>query len=78
MKSLNDLPKYLTAKRYNHTPEQDPKKNNKDDKEDEDDGKISSLLAKAFLWMLSAYMVIALISLMFPNSNQPEVLFMNP
>lgn len=67
---MNDLPVYLTAKRYNHTPPDDQKKPNKDD---EDDGKISSLLAKAFLWMLSAYMVIAIISLMFPNSNQPEV-----
>lgn len=70
LKDLSSLPKYLSAKRYNHTPSDDPKKPGKDD---DDDGKISSLLAKAFLWMLSAYMVIAIISLMFPNSNQPEV-----
>lgn len=50
---------------------QDP--NKKPEKEDEEDNKISSILAKAFLWMLSAYMVIAVISLLFPSSNQPEV-----
>lgn len=49
----------------------DPKKPNNDD---EDKDKISSLIAKAFLWMLTAYMVIAIISLMFPSSNQPEVI----
>ena len=48
----------------------DDKKPNKDD---EDDSKISSLLAKAFLWMLTAYMLIATVSLLFPSSNQPEV-----
>jgi hypothetical protein len=31
------------------------------------------LLAKAFLWMLTAYMLIAIVSLLFPSSNQPEV-----
>ncbi|KAG5870906.1 hypothetical protein JTB14_025421 [Gonioctena quinquepunctata] len=46
---------------------------NKPDNGDEDKDKISSLLAKAFLWMLTAYMVIAIISLMFPSSSQPEV-----
>lgn len=48
----------------------DDKKPNKDD---EDDSKISSLLAKAVLWMLTAYMLIATVSLLFPSSNQPEV-----
>lgn len=48
---------------------------NKPNKNDDDNDKISSLLAKAFLWMLTAYMVIAVISLMFPSSNQPEVFF---
>ncbi|CAH1983503.1 unnamed protein product [Acanthoscelides obtectus] len=42
--------------------------------DDEDKDKISSLLAKAFLWMLTAYVVIAMISLMFPSSSQPEVI----
>nr|CAI5855668.1 unnamed protein product [Callosobruchus analis] len=46
----------------------------KNDKDDDDKDKISSLLAKAFLWMLTAYMVIAMISLMFPSSSQPEVI----
>lgn len=31
------------------------------------------MLAKAALWMLTAYMFIAIISLLFPGSNQPEV-----
>lgn len=41
------------------------KKNN-----DEDERK--GMLAKAALWMLTAYMFIAIISLLFPSSNQPE------
>ncbi|XP_049811983.1 paraplegin [Schistocerca nitens] len=45
----------------------------KPDKDEEDD-KISSLLVKAFLWMLTAYMLIAIVSLLFPSSNQPEVI----
>ena len=46
-----------------------PNKNN----DDENDDKISALLLKAFLWMLTAYMFIAIVSLLFPGSNQPEV-----
>ncbi|CAH1169614.1 unnamed protein product [Phaedon cochleariae] len=59
----------------NQEPFKDPGPNpNGSRKPDDDDkDKISSLLAKAFLWMLTAYMVIAIISLMFPSSNQPEV-----
>ncbi|XP_069698705.1 mitochondrial inner membrane m-AAA protease component paraplegin isoform X2 [Periplaneta americana] len=63
----------------NATPQQQhPPPNNQDDnkkpnKEDEDDNKISSLLAKAFLWMLTAYMLMAILSLLFPSSGQPEV-----
>ena len=45
-------------------------------KPDDDDDKISSLLVKAFLWMLTAYMFIAIVSLVFPGSNQPEVCLM--
>lgn len=71
-----DVNKFTThlSKRFSHnnTSPEDPKKPKKDKEEDEDN-KISSLLAKAFLWMLSAYMVIAIISLLFPSSNQPEV-----
>lgn len=44
------------------------------DQEEDDENKITSLLAKAFLWMLTAYMLIAIISLLFPNTNQPEVI----
>ncbi|XP_050691360.1 paraplegin-like [Eriocheir sinensis] len=39
---------------------------------DNDDEK-KGMLAKAALWMLTAYMFIAIISLLFPGSNQPEV-----
>lgn len=39
---------------------------------DNDDEK-KRMLAKAALWMLTAYMFIAIISLLFPGSNQPEV-----
>lgn len=38
-----------------------------------DNDKLSSLLVKAFLWMLTAYMFVALVSLVFPGTNQPEV-----
>lgn len=40
---------------------------------DEDKDKIPALMAKAFLWMLTTYIVVAVVSLMFPGSNQPEV-----
>ncbi|KAJ8969497.1 hypothetical protein NQ314_001722 [Rhamnusium bicolor] len=81
---LNDfgqLPNYLNKRNFHSSPRnlQDAPKQSggpggqKPDKEDEDKDKISSLLAKAFLWMLTAYMVIAIISLMFPSSSQPEV-----
>jgi spastic paraplegia protein 7 len=79
--NLNHLPYHLDKKYYHispqncqqssRKPEDDKNKPNKDDDDDKD--KISSLLAKAFLWMLTAYMVIAIISLMFPSSGQPEV-----
>lgn len=39
-----------------------------------DDDERKGMLAKAALWMLTAYMFIAIISLLFPGSNQPEVM----
>ncbi|KAF2901674.1 hypothetical protein ILUMI_04517 [Ignelater luminosus] len=82
LKNIEDLPFYLNVRRFHsatplsqHQPSEKPGDPNKGPKKDDDDDKdkISSLLAKAFLWMLTAYMVIAIISLMFPSSNQPEV-----
>ncbi|KAJ8924721.1 hypothetical protein NQ315_000873 [Exocentrus adspersus] len=79
LKNVARLPNYLSTRNVHTTPSQyqDPSKSGgpggqKPDN-DEDKDKISALLAKAFLWMLTAYMVIAIISLMFPSSNQPEV-----
>lgn len=43
------------------------KKPNKDD-----DQKMSSFLAKMFLWMLTAYMIVAVISLIFPGASNSE------
>lgn len=40
---------------------------------DNDNNERKGMLAKAALWMLTAYMFIAIISLLFPSSNQPEV-----
>ncbi|XP_063910310.1 paraplegin isoform X2 [Zophobas morio] len=82
LQNINDLPFYLNRRDLHSSqphqqtpgpgkPGDDKNKPNKDDDDDKD--KISSLLAKAFLWMLTAYMVIAIISLMFPSSNQPEI-----
>ncbi|XP_075229838.1 mitochondrial inner membrane m-AAA protease component paraplegin-like isoform X2 [Lycorma delicatula] len=45
---------------------------NKKKKEDDEDNTLPALLAKAFFWMLTAYMLVASISLMFPGTNQPE------
>lgn len=79
--SSHQLSNYLHARGIHSSgsaPQQQPPPNNRDDKkpnkDDEDDSKISSLLAKAFLWMLTAYMLIAIVSLLFPSSNQPEVI----
>ncbi|KAI4469499.1 atp-dependent protease [Holotrichia oblita] len=84
LNDINKLPYYLNRRDYHTTPSRyqqlpppnsgEPKKD--PNKDDDEDNKISSLLAKAFLWMLSAYMVIAIISLMFPSSNQPEIRFL--
>ncbi|CAB0002353.1 unnamed protein product [Nesidiocoris tenuis] len=52
---------------------QDEKPKDDKDKKNEEGEKLGSLLAKAFLWMLTAYMLVATLSLMFPNSNQNEV-----
>lgn len=73
-KALHSQQFHTSTQRYNETskdPSRQPPKG--PDKDDEDKDKISSLLAKAFLWMLMAYMMIAVISLMFPSSSQPEV-----
>jgi len=54
-------------------PNQQPDNNKKPNKDDDEETKMSSLLAKAFLWMLTAYLLIGVVSLLFPSSNQPEV-----
>lgn len=46
---------------------------NKNDDKNGDNEKMSALIAKAFLWMLTAYMIVATISLFVPSSNHPEV-----
>lgn len=87
LQNLNHLPYYLNKRDFHSTPQNlqqppggkpgdDKNKPNNNNNKDDDDDKISSLLAKAFLWMLTAYMVIAIISLMFPSSSQPEVIIM--
>ncbi|XP_064466822.1 paraplegin-like [Ornithodoros turicata] len=49
------------------------KDKDKDKDKDDDESKVS-LLAKAAIWMMTAYIVITLMSLLFPSSNQPDVL----
>nr|XP_042906128.1 paraplegin-like [Parasteatoda tepidariorum] len=49
---------------------EDPKK--KGDEEEEESK--TSMLAKGVLWMMTAYIFITVMSLIFPSSNQPEVL----
>lgn len=77
--STDELQKAITSRSFHSSSKcyQEPPKNNngqkRPDNNDEDKDKISTLLAKALLWMLTGYMIIALISLMFPTSNQPEV-----
>lgn len=81
LRTTHQLSNYLHVRGIHSTgsaPQQQQRPpNNRDDKkpskDDDDDSKISSLLAKAFLWMLTAYMLIAIVSLLFPSSNQPEV-----
>ena len=68
---------FLSFSRGLHTStsrfQQKPDEKNKPNKDD-DDNRIPSLLAKAFLWMLTGYMLVATISLLFPSSSQPEVI----
>ncbi|KAF5269542.1 hypothetical protein FQA39_LY08731 [Lamprigera yunnana] len=80
LRNVEKLPYYLNTKTYSTGATQPPNKNaensSKDPKKDqnEDKDKIPSLLAKAFLWMLTAYMFIAFITLLFPSSNQPDII----
>lgn len=60
---------HTSAARYQERPQNDGNKK----PDNEDDKKIPSVVTKALLWMLSGYMFIALLSLLFPSSNQPEV-----
>ncbi|GLV42688.1 Paraplegin [Carabus blaptoides fortunei] len=78
--TVHNLQNYLNTRQFHTTPTTNQSQpqgpgsdKNKPEKDDDEDNKISSLLAKAFLWMLTAYMVIVIISLLFPTSNQPEV-----
>ncbi|XP_017772930.1 PREDICTED: paraplegin [Nicrophorus vespilloides] len=80
LKDVNCLVNHLAAARGFHTsarcnqsPSQGPEKDPKKNKNDDDENNLFSLAAKAFLWFLSAYMVIVTLSLIFPSSNQPEV-----
>jgi hypothetical protein len=57
----------------NKDPPDDQKKNKDDKNDNNDDKKISSMLAKAIMWMFTGYMLITIISLMFPGGNQPEI-----
>lgn len=73
LNNLSQITAHFHSSRQNYQtpPNQDPHKKPNSNGDDKD--KISSLLAKAFLWMLTAYMVVAIVSLIFPSSNQPEV-----
>lgn len=44
-----------------------------DRKPEDDDKKVPSVLAKALLWMFTGYMLVTVITLMFPGGNQPEI-----
>lgn len=44
-----------------------------DKKDNNDDKRIRSMLAKAMMWMFTGYMLITIVSLMFPGGNQPEI-----
>ncbi|KAK5642825.1 hypothetical protein RI129_008992 [Pyrocoelia pectoralis] len=74
LKNVESL-RYYTTQPPNKEPKKvgDEERKGPQKEDDEDKDKLPSLLAKAFLWMLTAYMVIAIISLMFPSSNQPDV-----
>lgn len=84
LKRSNLLPSEITPTRRFHTSKlnyQFDKKPSSDDKssknkeenknKDDDDDNKNSLLAKAVIWTVAAYLFISLLSL-FPSSNQPE------
>lgn len=52
----------------------DPSNNNKNNnnKRNDDDEKVMSLLTKAVLWMLTVYLFVTFVSLLFPSKNNPE------
>jgi len=76
-KSGFNISKHTSSCRSFHTSAhhgQNKQPNDDKEKKDDDNENMSSLLAKAFLWMLTGYMIIATMSLLFPSSNQPEVI----
>ncbi|XP_072386948.1 mitochondrial inner membrane m-AAA protease component paraplegin [Diabrotica undecimpunctata] len=80
LQDISHLSKHLNSRDFHSSPKYDqtpnrtpPGSSGRPPEKDDDKDKIPSLLAKAFLWMLTAYMLIAIISLMFPGTSQPEV-----
>jgi len=65
------LRSFSTSSKYGQSNKDSDNNNNK--KPDDDDKNMQSMLAKAFMWMFTGYMLITLVSLMFPGGNQPEV-----
>lgn len=61
-------------KRPDSKGEQSNGKESSDGKDDDDDESKKSMLMKAAIWMLSAFFLNILISLLFPSTNQPDVL----
>lgn len=59
---------HSSCSRHQNQSPNNGKKPNEEERE-----KFQGLLGKAFLWMLTTYIVVAAVSLMFPGSNQPEV-----
>lgn len=72
-KSLGTGTRYLHVSSVLSQADDDKDKKKKDNNNDDEESKLS-LLAKAVLWMMTAYIVITLMSLIFPSSNQPEVM----
>lgn len=58
---------HMSSQRYKNEGQKDS------NKQDDEKNKMKSVLAKAFLWMLTGYMVIAILSTIFPNKQRDQL-----
>lgn len=63
-------PLHTSSSRHN----EDKKKNDDEEKKKKDQEKLQGAITKALFWSFVSYMIIIVVTLLFPNSSQSEVI----